>query len=237
MKRIVPFSLLLACTLTAIAQRGTLREGPLITLYLPRAFPSEKVEVRYFLTGSFGGNESYIQPQPDRQTIDFTAAVDGKAADKIKVIAFLPGCEIIKLDIVPAGTAMWRQLECKPLKTITLRGQIQPFTIDPGKTAKVEVTYQADWALPFFGIFDGAIPAITVSAVVPSESGEFTVEVPDFQSQPNLGQAGYAFILREVNTGNILDFLVPTNATHVFNALAVNQSYPPVISFASDPPS
>src|SRR5580704_15666540 len=127
MKRIVPFALLFACSaLTAIAQPGASRQGPLISLYLPNGFPSEKVEVRYFLTGPFGGNGAYIQPQPDRQTFDFVAAVDGKAADEIKVIAFLPGCEIVKLDIISAGTAMWRQLECKPLKTITLRGQIQP---------------------------------------------------------------------------------------------------------------
>ncbi len=236
MKRIVLFVLLFACsTLTAIAQPGALREGPLISLYLPHGFPSEKVEVQYFLTGPFGGDGAYVQPQPDRQTIDFIAAVDGKAAGEIKIIAFLPGCEIVKLDIVPAGTAMWRQLECKPLKSITLHGQILPASFAQGKRAKVEVSYHAYWANRFFGIMDGMVPTTLLTAIEPAEDGTFSVDVPDFQSQANLGQGGYAFLLREDATGNILAFLKPDNAPSISTDLTVKEFYPSLIGFIVDP--
>ena len=97
----------------------------------------------YSLKGPFGGYGNYVRPEPDHQTIDFVAAVDGKPASQIKIIAFLPGCEIVTLDFALEGTAMWRQLECKPLKSITLRGQILPASFAQGKRAKVEVNYHA----------------------------------------------------------------------------------------------
>jgi hypothetical protein len=238
MTRIVPFALLVACSIPfAVAQPGISGESPLISLYLPRGFPSAKVQVQYFMTGPFGDYSSFVRPEPDHQTVDFVAAVNGKPADRIKVIAYLPGCELVILEFPLAGTSAWRQLECKPLKTINMRGQILPSSFTQGKAAEVEISYQADWALPFFGICDGLIPTIGLATVAPSENGEFAVDVPDFQSQANLGHAGYAFILREVKTGNILAFLVPDSASHLFNALTVNQSYPPVIRFIAHPPS
>lgn len=236
MKRIVPLALLLACsTLGAIAQPGASREGPLISLYLPRAFPSENVQLMYFLTGPFGGSGGYVPSEPDRQTIDFVAAVDGKPASEIKVIAFLPGCEIVTLDFALEGTAVWRQLECKPLKSIKLHGQILPASFAQGKRPKVEVSYHAYWAHRFFGIMDGMVPTIVLTSVEPGEDGTFTVEVPDFQSQADLGQGAYAFLLREEKTGNILAFLKPDSAPSIAIDLTVHESYPSEISFIADP--
>jgi hypothetical protein len=236
MKRIVPIALLFACSaLTAIAQPGTSREGPLISLYLPRAFPSEKVDLMYSLKGPFGGYGNYVRPEPDHQTIDFVAAVDGKPASQIKIIAFLPGCEIVTLDFALEGTAMWRQLECKPLKSITLRGQILPASFAQGKRAKVEVNYHAYWAHAFFGVADGFVPTIVLTSVEPGEDGTFSVEVPDFQSQANLGQGAYAFLLHEAATGNILAFLKPDNAPSIAIDMTVTESYPSVIKFIADP--
>lgn len=238
MKRIAIFAFLAVCsTLAAVGQPRLSRDGPLISLYLPHGFPSEKVQVQYFLLGPFGGYGGFVQAEPNRQSIDFIAAVDGKPAGEIKVIAFLPGCEFIALDFALAGTAMWRQLDCRPLNTITLHGQIQPPTFAQGKRAEIEVSYQADWAFKFFGIADGPVPTILLGSVPLSDNGDFTIEVPDFQSQPNLGRAGYAFVLREVKTGNFLAFLLPENASHLFNSLTVSQSYPSVVRFTATPPN
>jgi hypothetical protein len=236
MKRIVPFALLLACsTSDAIAQPGQSHEGPLISVYLPRAFPSEKVTLMYFLTGPFGGSGGYVPSEPDRQTIDFVAAVDGKPASQIKVVAFLEGCEIATLDFALEGTAMWRQLECKPLKSITLHGQILTAFFAQGKRAKVEVSYHAYWANRLFGIMDGMVPTIALTSVEPGEDGTFSVEVPNFQWQADLGQGGYAFVLREAETGNILAFLEPQNTASISTDLTVKESYPSVIGFTADP--
>jgi hypothetical protein len=189
MHRTLAFALLIAGSIpVANAQPQELRNGPLISLYLSQGFPSEKVQLRYFLEGPFGGYGSFVQAEAGRQTIDFVAAVDGKAADRIKVIALLPGCELIKLDFPLNGTAMWRRLDCKPLATITLHGRIPAAYI--GRESKINVSYQADWAFKFFAIADGMAVVFPLSTVVPDSNGEFSVEVPDFHQQ-NLGKSSF----------------------------------------------
>jgi hypothetical protein len=223
MKRCVPFALLFACsTLTAIAQPDASREGPLVSLYLPRGFPSEKVELRYFLIGPFGGYGSFIGPESDRQTLDIVAAVKGRAAESVKIVAYLPGCEIIKLEIVPAGTATWRQLECRPLANITLHGRV-PLNYASTKN-EIAVSYQAEWTFDFFGIRDGMILSIPLSRAKFDENGQFAIEVPDFYQQ-KLGRGSYLLGLHCTHCTTPSD-LNPRE-------LPVAASYPPVIEFTS----
>jgi hypothetical protein len=222
MKRIIPFALLFACSaLTAIAQPGAPQEGPLISLYLPRGFPSEKAQLQYFLTGAFGGYGDFIRPKPDRQTLDFTAAVNGRSTDRLRIIAYLPGCEVITFDFLLEGTAMWRRLDCRPLATITIHGQVPRAYLD--RKSKVAISYQADWARAFFGIRDGMTPAFSLLSVVPDENGEFSAEVPDFYKQ-NLGHGTYLFGFHGT------DRRKESNLNPV--EIPVGPSYPPEIQFS-----
>lgn len=54
--------------------------------------------------GSFGGYGNYVKAGEARSTYEIDASVDGKPATSIKLIAYLPGCEIVTLDI-PVLTA------------------------------------------------------------------------------------------------------------------------------------
>jgi hypothetical protein len=223
MKRIVPLVLFIACsTLIALAQPEASREGPRISLYLPRGFPSETVQIEYMLTGPFGGYGSFIRSQPDRQTLDFVAAVDGKPADNIKVIAYLPGCEIVKLEFVPAGTAAWRQLDCKPLGTTTLHGRVP--AADATRNIDVTVSYEVEWAFDFFGIRDGIGFAIPLSTATTDENGQFAFDVPDFYKQ-NQGRGSYLVGFRCVDCTSQPD--------HGVRELPIAASYPPIIEFTS----
>ena len=237
MKRLFTLALLSCSAAAGTAQAASFNNGPLISLYLPSGFPSEKVQVRYFMSGPFGGSGGFVESQPDRQSIDFVAAVDGRPAVYVKGFAFLPGCEIATFEFAVTGTAMWRQLECKPLKMITLRGHIPPDALAKANAPEVDVSYEADWARRFFGIADGFIPSVSLSRIALTEGGDFSVEVPDFQSQENLQPAGYTFILREAKTSNILGFLVAENASHVFHSVTVNKTYPALIQFSAVPPN
>lgn len=238
MKRIATFVLLVACSgAAATSQTRSSDDGPLISLFLPSGFPSERVQVRYFMSGPFGGYGGFVEPQPDRQTIDFVAGVDGRPAGYVKGFAFLSGCEIVTFEFAVTGTAMWRRLQCKPLKTITLRGHISPEALATTGAPEVDVSYEADWANRFFGIADGMIPSMSLARIALTEGGDFSVEVPDFQSQDNLQPSSYTFILREPKTSNILGFLVAENAPHVFHSVTVNKSYPALIRFSMVPPT
>jgi hypothetical protein len=216
MGRIAIFALFAASSaVAAFGQPGLSTDGPLISLYLPHGFPSDKVQVQYFLLGPFGGYGGSVQPEPNRQSVDFVAAVDGKPAAEIKVVAYLPGCEFIALDFPLAGSAMWRQLECKPLKSITVHGKIAASMFGAGKATQVEVQYLPDWASKFFGIADGLVPIIALGTVFPAEDGEFAIQVPDFYSQQGLGHGEYMFTLRDSATNNILASLTRENPERV----------------------
>jgi hypothetical protein len=232
MKRIVIFAMLFVWSaLAAVSQKGGTGEGPLVSLFLPRGYPSEKVQVVYFLSGPFGGYGGFVQPELDRQTVDFRAAVDGKPADRIKIIAHLPGCEIITFDFALEGTATWRQIECKSLTTIMLHGRIPKSYI--GKETEVGVSYLSDWAHKFFGIADGMGTTFTIARIVPKDSGEFTVAVPDFYRQ-NLGSGNYVLDLRCRNCENLPG---PGIMGRTYRELPLSSSYPPLIEFSGDAPN
>lgn len=238
MGRLLTLALLLSCSAHAgLAQPSSSDDGPLVSLFLPRGYQSEKVQVRYFMLGRFGGYGGYVEDQADRRSIDFVAAVDGKPAVYIKGFALLPGCEIVTFEFSVTGTAMWRQLDCKPLKIITLRGHIPPEVLANANAPEIDVRYEADWARGFFGIADGFVQRMHLARVTPTESGDFSVEVPDFQSQEKLQPAGYSFILREAKTSNILSFLAAENTPHRFDSVDLNETYPAVIQFSAPPNS
>jgi len=216
-----------------MCQAANSNDGPLISLFLPRGFPSEKVQVRYFMGGPFGGYGGFVEHQSDRQSIDFVTGVDGKPASYIKGFAFLPGCEIVTFEFAVTGTAMWRQLDCIPLKTITLRGHIPPEALANTNAPEIDVRYEADWSRPFFGIADGFVASMHLARVTPNEVGDFSVEVPDFQSQEKLQPAGYSFILREAKTSNILSYLAAENTPHRLESVDVNRTYPAVVQFTA----
>ena len=206
-------------------------DGPLISLFLPRGFPSETVQVEYFLSGSFGGYGEFVRPQHDRQTVEFRAAVNGKPADRIQVIAYLPGCELVVFDFPLAGTATWLQLECKPLGTVTLHIRIPKAYV--GRKVEVRVSYLAEWVRKFLGIVDGMETIFTISRIVPNDSGEFLVDVPDFYRQ-NLGAGDYVLDFR---CSNCPDLYGPGVTDQTHREIPVDSSYPALIQFAANPPN
>ena len=230
MKRLHTLALLLSCSAIAgICQTANFNDGPLISLFLPPGFPSETVQVQYFLSGSFGGYGGFVQPEPDRQALDFRAAVNGKPADRIQVIAYLPGCGIVAVDFHPAGTATWRQLDCKPVGTIMLHGRIAKGYV--GREAEVRVSYLADWAHKFFGIADGMGINFRLSTAIPNETGKFSVAVPDFYPQ-NLGPGHYVLNIHctECVSPDAVGVVGQT-----YREISISSSYPSSIDFADSP--
>ena len=66
---------------------------------MPTGTTSEAVQINYFMGGPFGGYGGYVKSEKNRLRYVIDAAVEGRAATEIKVIAYLPGCEIVTLDI------------------------------------------------------------------------------------------------------------------------------------------
>jgi hypothetical protein len=127
------------------------------------------------------------------------------------VIAYLPGCEIVKLDLPVEDTQVERQLDCKPLGSIRVRGRISPLTIFHGPAVRVYVDYVATWDHEFFGIMDGPVTSIALGNVAADDEGRFEVEVPDYFEHQDAAAGAFEFVLRESVSGNIRAFLKSEN--------------------------
>jgi hypothetical protein len=222
--------LLFVAASIATGQDNASPQTPRVTLILPSGVASENVQINYFMVGAFGGYGNFVRAEKGKPAYDFVAAVDGKPAISIKMIAYVPGCEIMTLEIAVEGTALSRNLICKPLERVHLRGQISPASILQDQPAEVEVTYQAVWGNEFFGIADGMVPSIHIATVVPDRTGQFELDVPDLHAQ-NLGNGEFLLILRAAKSRNIIAFLESPDDGH---GLAVLSSYPPLVRFVTN---
>jgi hypothetical protein len=204
---------------------------PTISLVLPAGFASETVQISYFMTGRFGGYGGFVRPEKGRPTYDIAASLDQIPAANMKVVAYLPGCEIVAYEISVQGTTVERPLSCKPLGWISLHGQISPVSTTREQPTQVEVVYLARWAHQFFGIAEGPVTTISLGTVVPDENGVFEIRLPDLYRQPAVRDGEFQLTLRHGSGGNIIAFLKPVDAGAEPRSLNVRPSYLPVVLF------
>lgn len=203
-----------------------------IRLTLPPGIPPEAIQINYFMTGPFGGYGSAVSPERGQSSYTIVASQDGNNANRLKLIAYFPGCEIETLDIqVP--TAGSQELACRPIRQITLHGQIAPASI-VSQQSEIEVSYLAVWDHKFFGIADGPVTTIRVATAVPDANGVFSVSLPDLHSQAGLCDGEFHFTLRQIHTGNIVALLIPIDVRSEWHDLKVQASYPSPVHFSAE---
>jgi len=208
---------------------------PRIVLSLPSGVRSETAQIVYFMGGAFGGSGSFVKAEKGKHSYAIDASVDGIPAGSIKIIAYLPGCEIVTIDLQLHGEESLQQLVCKPMGSVSLHGQIFPVSITQDQPVEVEVTYLAEWSHRFFGICDGPITTIHVGTVVPDENGKFLVELPDLNRQTDLGEGKFELKLRNRTSWNIIAWLKPADTSaNPFGLLRVRASYSPLEQFMAE---
>jgi hypothetical protein len=211
------------------------QDRPKVSLALPSGIASETGQIEYFLTGPFGGYGGFVRAESKIASYDIEPFVDGRAAENIKIIAYLPGCEIATLDLTFSGMPVERWLDCYPLGSVSFRGQVLPGSKTRGQNREIEVSYFAMWSHRFFGMVDGPVTTIRLGTVRPDRDGKFEIALPDLYKQSSLGDGAIQFILRDVKTRSIIAFLRPAEATrNSLNWLSVRASYPMVQFIAEE---
>ena len=198
------------------AGRGQQEEPAPFEIRLPPEIRSEQVQVRYFLTGPFGGQGSFLKAEPEQNAYLIGTSVNHQAAETLKVILYAPGCQIVTI-VVPSLSESEKatDVSCEDLPPITFNGRVELPEPLRSRHYEVEITYMAYWAHDFFGIADGLITTFHLARVTPDEGGAFQVLLPNFTkdavTESFHRNAGLQFIARERDTGNIVSFLVPAN--------------------------
>jgi hypothetical protein len=100
-------------------------DTPSVTIALPNGVHSEVVQIRYFMSGSFGGYGGYVKSERGLTSYRIEAENEGRRADAIRVLIYAPGCKILKLELKFSGAEnLSEQFTCETLPTVRLSGQI-----------------------------------------------------------------------------------------------------------------
>jgi len=217
------------------SQQWKRQEVPRVSLVLPPGTPSETVQIEYFASGPSGAFGRKTWPRKNLTAYDIDIFTNGRPATRMRVIAYLPGCEIVTLDFPLRGERVDQKLECKPLGSISLRGEIFPASIVRETPTKVDAMYFANWSQHFFGAPDGA--GFLLGTAVPDENGEFEIKLPDLYRQSDMRDGEFRFFLQPVGHGDtIAQLKIVIPGAKNSEGLKVDSSYPAPVRFVAELP-
>lgn len=193
------------------------------------------IEVRYFLTGAFGGYGSFVRNPDGDGAYRIPLEQEGRRANSLKAILYAPGCQFTTLSVDLMNNATRNVMfECRQLSAIALNGRISP---PPSGTAPldVEFRYLADWDHGFFGIIDGAIQSFSLGKAPLKAGGRFQIQIPDLSKDRFTNQmqdAHMEVLVVEHLTWNIVEWVLPpANLQYHQIGLKILASYEPEIDF------
>jgi hypothetical protein len=161
------------------------------------------MEVRYFLSGAFGGFGGFVREADEDGVYQIPLFVDpqteragekGTPADILNAILYAAGCQFKLLSVdLKATEIRTATFACTPLPRLTLNGRILPPVPDP-EGANVEILYMASWGHRFFGILDGFVQQFSVGNTRLAADGRFQLEIPDFSKDVVTSQMRDAYL-------------------------------------------
>jgi hypothetical protein len=169
------------------------------------------------------------------------ASVDGAAADRVRAVLFLPGCEMTTLDVAIQGKDVVREAKCLVLPHWTLKGQIVDAATTKTGWLKVDITYRANWVGTLFeagveqpNVFNKPLVEFDVASVPVAKNKSFTLELPVLANDPAEQSAAaedrgeYVFTLRDTEAKNsaILGILRPDKFATASGGLELKTGYP-----------
>jgi len=177
--------------LTLKAARSENASTPKAIINIPDETSTDGIEIRYFLTGEFGGYGDFVRPKKKGHSYEIVAAVNDKPADQAKIIAYAPGCAFQTYEFhFEEVREAHAGFVCERLPRVTLQGQIVPKSAFAGHQAVVKIWYLANWDHDFFEIKDGMVQQFQVAETRLDSSGDFSVDLPDFSADSKTNQKG-----------------------------------------------
>jgi hypothetical protein len=236
-----PFVLLLILSALVVpclaAEGGNANQVFTITVNSP-TLPKD-VQVRYFLGDESGVIDSTSTAKGDAGKIVILAEHQNKTATSFKAIAFAPGCQFVTFTVDDLATSNREgEFQCQKLPATLLKGRVSLAGVE-GKDLQVQVLYVCNWAAQFFNIGPGAVSPFFVAKAPVATDGTFSVELPDFSSDPLWStfseDAFLSFHLVDATTGHPLNALVPpANLSHG-SLLKVEAGYPDELDLTVQP--
>jgi hypothetical protein len=190
------------------ANTPVVSSSPSFLLRLPARVDTTGLQIRYFMSGAFGGVGGYVRTAPGVHAYVIDTSYESKLARTLKVIVYCPGygIELINIPSLADSSPNGAFVELKPLPSVELSGKIVGPEGSARKDFKIDVYYLAYWAHEFFGIGDGPVVAFKLASAVAPQNDSFSVSIPDFARDPALAsikeKGPLSLVARELMTGD-----------------------------------
>jgi len=224
------FFVVLFFSFFAAAQTGG--SDSIFTILVAPPTSAKDVQVRYLLTDDSGSHRFSTRSHAASDKVIVQNGPEGGSAMSLRAIVYAPGCQFGTIEIadLAAGNRQG-DFACKTLGKTQLRGRttISGFA---QKDLQVEAFYVIGWAGQFFEIPGGAVSPISVATGSVQPDGSFTVDLPDFPSDPLWASlsnnATLMFVLVDKTSGQRLATLSPPEDLSSAGSLKIASTYPEV---------
>lgn len=196
---------------------------------VPQSVRADSVQVRYLLTGKFGGYAGW-QANEHEDSVWISTDYRETAAAALKALVFTPSCEPERVVVEDLKSSSREYaLQCRPASAVTVRGRFaRPIEWQPLRV-QVQVEYVAPWANQFFGVANPDLNTVGVAQVQADGSGQFQVTLPVMTKEGTDG--AFTFVLREATSGNVLGVLRGPQSLSSQHGLKAAREYPALVEF------
>ncbi len=200
----------------------------------------------YYRAGPDRSSNMICEPQPQPKVSQFLidASVGGTAADRVRAVVFILGCETNTLDVAIHAKIEVGEAKCVPLPHWILKGQIADAGFPKKGWLKVDVIYRANWVSRLFeagveqpNVFNRPLIEFDVAYIRLSKDRSFSVELPMLARDPGEQSADaddrgeLVFMLRNADSGAILGVLRPDKFATSSGGLELRTEYPEEMQF------
>jgi hypothetical protein len=146
---------------------------------LPPEIRSEQVQYVYHLTGPSLNFSSLGRTEPERSSYLIPTLVDRHTADRVQVIVYARGCQIVTLDVhLPVEAEQTTEIPCADLPPMGFHGRVEMPETLRRRPYDVRIGYMPSWQYDFFNSSSGG-PAteFRLALVTPDDRGAFDVQL------------------------------------------------------------
>jgi hypothetical protein len=221
------------------APTTTLTSKNTFAIHLDPSVNTEELQVRYFMTGDFGGLGGFQVEQSGEHRIVIQTEEKGMAAKTLKIVFYAPHCQIqtISVDELSENSRKGN-FHCTPLGDLKLQGKFSRSPTTPDRKIEVQILYLGYWGHSFFGIADGIVLSFNIAKSFVEQDGSFQVFLPNFAENgglpPQKENACFSVLVSDADSGYVLAELKPPAALSRARNLKILPSYPQRIDFDAD---
>ena len=209
------------------------------TIEVDPSVKTEELQVRYFMTGDFGGLGGFQVEQDGEHRIVIRTEEKGMAAKTLKIAFYAPHCHVQTISVDELSQSSREGgFHCTPLGDIRLQGKFSLGPTTPDQKIEVLIQYLGFWGHSFFGITDGTVLSFDVAKSAITRDGSFQLFLPNFAedggSSSQREDSCFAVYVRDAALGYVLAELMPPAAISRAGNLKIIPSYPQTIEFDAD---